>query len=61
MEEQDKDDNEEFKIRIRELIARVENGENSPEAFQQLLEKINQITRSAISITKKQDRKYTCV
>ena len=49
-------DNEEYKNRIRELIERVEKGENSPEAYQQLLDKLEQIKNVAISKTKRQDR-----
>lgn len=49
-------DNEEYKNRIRELIERVEKGENSPEAYQQLLDKLEQIKNVAISKTKRHDR-----
>ena len=49
-------ENEEFKKRIKKLIDRVEEGENSPEAYQQLLDKLEQVKNVAISKTKKQDR-----
>ncbi len=56
MNELDDKDNEEYKNRIRELIERVEKGENSPEVYQQLLDKLEQIKNVAISKTKRQDR-----
>lgn len=49
-------ENEEYKKRIKELIDRIEKGDNSPEAYRQLLLKIEQIKRSAISITERQVR-----
>ena len=56
MNELEDKENEEYKNRIRELIERVEKGENSPEAYQQLLDKLEQIKNVAISKTKRQDR-----
>ena len=52
----EKEDVEEYKKRIRELVERVEKGENSPEVYQQLLDKLEQIKNVAISETKRHDR-----
>jgi DNA-binding transcriptional regulator PaaX len=50
------EENEDYKKRVKDLIDRVEKGENSPEAYRQLLEKIEQIKRSAISKINKASR-----
>ena len=47
---------EEYKNRIKKLIDRVEEGENSSEAYRQLLEKLEQVKRSAISKMSKSSR-----
>lgn len=56
MGEKEREDQEDYKKRIKELIERVEKGDNSPEAYQQLLDKLEQIKNVAISKTKRQDR-----
>ena len=56
MGEKDIDDSEEYKKRIKELIERVEKGENSPEMYQQLLDKLGQVKQKAIAITNKKNR-----
>lgn len=48
--------NEEYQKRIKELIERAEKGENSPESYRQLLEKLGQVKQSAISIIRKSHR-----
>ncbi|NHJ21819.1 MAG: hypothetical protein EAX91_12810 [Candidatus Lokiarchaeota archaeon] len=49
-------ENDEYKNRIKKLIERVEKGENSLEAYKQLLEKIEQVKITAIFRTKKRER-----
>lgn len=48
---------EEYKERIKKLVERVEKGENSPEAYRQLLEKLDEIKRRAISIVEEEYRR----
>lgn len=50
MEDREKIEDDEYKKRVKELIERVEKGDNSPEMYRQLLEKIDEVKRKAISI-----------
>ena len=52
----EKEAQEEYRKRIKELVERVEKGENSPEAYQQLLDKLEKIKNVAISETKRHNR-----
>ena len=53
---EEKDDSEEYKKRIKILIESAEKGENSPEMYQQLIDKIGQVKQKAIAITNKKYR-----
>ena len=54
-------ENEDYKDRIKKLIERVEKGESSPEAYQQLLDKLEEVKEKVRSITKRQDRKEKAI
>ena len=58
MEDKDHEDkdHEEYKNKVKKLIERVEKGEDSPEAYQQLLDKIEGVRITAFLRTKKHER-----
>lgn len=53
---EDKEDQEEFRKRIKDLVDRLDKDKGTPEVYQLLLEKIEQIKRSAISKINKASR-----